>query len=205
MWSYEKRLQFPVRIKNPDARAAKIIISQFGGPDGELAASMRYLSQRYATPYRNVAGILTDIGTEELAHMEMVCAIVHQLTRDLTIEQIKAQGFADYFVDHTLGVYPVAASGAPFTATYFQSKGDIITDLHEDMAAEQKARTTYDNILRLVDDPDILEPIRFLREREIVHYQRFGEALRYVQDQLQSPNFYACNPGFDKCCPEPRC
>ena len=205
MWSYEKRLQFPVRIKNPDARAAKIIISQFGGPDGELAASMRYLSQRYATPYRNVAGVLTDIGTEELAHMEMVCAIVHQLTRNLTIEQIKEQGFADYFVDHTLGVYPVAASGAPFSATYFQSKGDIITDLHENMAAEQKARTTYDNILRLVDDPDILEPIRFLREREIVHYQRFGESLRYVQDQLQSPNFYACNPGFDKCCPEPRC
>lgn len=205
MWSYEKRLQFPVRIKNPDARAAKIIISQFGGPDGELAASMRYLSQRYATPYRNVAGVLTDIGTEELAHMEMVCAIVHQLTRNLTIEQIKDQGFADYFVDHTLGVYPVAASGAPFSATYFQSKGDIITDLHENMAAEQKARTTYDNILRLVDDPDILEPIRFLREREIVHYQRFGESLRYVQDQLQSPNFYACNPGFDKCCPEPRC
>ena len=204
MWSYEKRLQFPVRIKNPDARAAKIIISQFGGPDGELAASMRYLSQRYAMPYRNVAGLLTDIGTEEISHMEMVCAIVHQLTRNLTIEQIKEQGFADYFVDHTLGIYPVAASGTPFTATYFQSKGDIITDLHENMAAEQKARTTYDNILRLVDDPDILEPIRFLREREIVHYQRFGEALRFVQDQLQAPNFYACNPGFDKCCPEPR-
>ena len=200
MWSYEKRLQFPVRIKNPDARAAKIIISQFGGPDGELAASMRYLSQRYATPYRNVAGILTDIGTEELAHMEMISAIVHQLTRDLTVEQIQEQGFADYFVDHTLGLYPVAASGTPFRAEYFQSKGDVITDLHEDMAAEQKARTTYDNILRLVDDPDILDPIRFLREREIVHYQRFGEALRYVQDQLHTRNFYACNPGFDPCC-----
>ena len=180
--------------------AAKIIISQFGGPDGELAASMRYLSQRYATPYRNVAGILTDIGTEELAHMEMISAIVHQLTRDLTIEQIQEQGFADYFVDHTLGLYPVAASGTPFRAEYFQSKGDVITDLHEDMAAEQKARTTYDNILRLVDDPDILDPIRFLREREIVHYQRFGEALRYVQDQLHTRNFYACNPGFDPCC-----
>lgn len=177
MWTYERRLQYPVRIKNPDARAAKIIVSQFGGPDGELAASMRYLSQRYSMPYRNVAGILTDIGTEELAHMEMICAIVHQLTRDLTIEQIQAQGFADYFVDHTLGVYPVAASGTPFRAEYFQSKGDPITDLHEDMAAEQKARTTYDNILRLVDDPDILDPIKFLREREIVHFQRFGEAL----------------------------
>ena len=200
MWMYERRLQYPVHIKNPDARAAKIIISQFGGPDGELAASIRYLSQRYATPYRNVAGILTDIGTEELAHMEMISAIVHQLTRDLTIEQIQEQGFADYFVDHTLGLYPVAASGTPFRAEYFQSKGDVITDLHEDMAAEQKARTTYDNILRLVDDPDILDPIRFLREREIVHYQRFGEALRYVQDQLHTRNFYACNPGFDQCC-----
>ena len=178
MWTYERRLQYPVRIKNPDARAAKIIVSQFGGPDGELAASLRYLSQRYSMPYRNVAGILTDIGTEELAHMEMICAIVHQLTRDLTIEQIQAQGFADYFVDHTLGVYPVAASGTPFRAEYFQSKGDPITDLHEDMAAEQKARTTYDNILRLVDDPDILDPIKFLREREIVHFQRFGEAKR---------------------------
>lgn len=200
MWMYERRLQYPVHIKNPDARTAKIIISQFGGPDGELAASMRYLSQRYATPYRNVAGILTDIGTEELAHMEMISAIVHQLTRDLTVEQIQEQGFADYFVDHTLGLYPVAASGTPFRAEYFQSKGDVITDLHEDMAAEQKARTTYDNILRLVDDPDILDPIRFLREREIVHYQRFGEALRYVQDQLHTRNFYACNPGFDPCC-----
>ena len=200
MWMYERRLQYPVHIKNPDARTAKIIISQFGGPDGELAASMRYLSQRYATPYRNVAGILTDIGTEELAHMEMISAIVHQLTRDLTVEQIQEQGFADYFVDHTLGLYPVAASGTPFRAEYFQSKGDVITDLHEDMAAEQKARTTYDNILRLVDDPDILDPIRFLREREIVHYQRFGEALRYVQDQLHTRNFYACNPSFDPCC-----
>ena len=200
MWTYERRLQYPVRIKNPDARAAKIIVSQFGGPDGELAASLRYLSQRYSMPYRNVAGILTDIGTEELAHMEMICAIVHQLTRDLTIEQIQAQGFADYFVDHTLGVYPVAASDTPFRAEYFQSKGDPITDLHEDMAAEQKARTTYDNILRLVDDPDILDPIKFLREREIVHFQRFGEALRHVQDQLQTRNFYACNPAFDQCC-----
>lgn len=200
MWMYERRLQYPVRIKNPDARAAKIIITQFGGPDGELAASMRYLSQRYSMPYRNVAGVLTDIGTEELAHMEMVSAMVHQLTRDLTIEQIQEQGFADYFVDHTIGVYPIAASGTPFRVEYLQSKGDPITDLHEDMAAEQKARTTYDNILRLVDDPDILEPIRFLRQREIVHYQRFGEALRHVQDQLHTRNFYACNPAFDQCC-----
>lgn len=197
MWTYERRLQFPVKIRSTDARAAKIIISQLGGPDGELAASLRYLNQRYAMPYRNVSGVLTDIGTEELAHLEMVSAIIYQLTRDLSMEEIREQGFADYFVDHTLGIYPVSASGVPFSATYFQSKGDPITDLAEDMAAEQKARTTYDNILRLVDDPDILEPIRFLREREIVHFQRFGEALRTVQENLDSRNFYAFNPAFD--------
>jgi len=200
MWTYEKRLQYPVKIKRPDAKAAKIIISQFGGPDGELAASQRYLSQRYSTPYRDVAGLLTDIGTEELAHMEMICAIIHQLTRDLTVDQIKAQGFAPYFVDHTLGLWPQAAGGVPFSATVFQSKGDVITDLHEDMAAEQKARTTYDNILRLVDDPDVREPIKFLRQREIVHFQRFGEALENVKDSLDGKNFYAYNPGFDKGC-----
>lgn len=200
MWTYEKRLQYPVKICRPDATAAKIIITQFGGPDGELAASQRYLSQRYSMPNRNVAGVLTDIGTEELAHMEIVCAIVHQLTRNLTVEQIKAAGFDTYFVDHTLGLWPQAASGMPFSATVFQSKGDAITDLHEDMAAEQKARTTYDNILRLVDDPDVREPIKFLREREVVHFQRFGESLRMIQDELNSKNFYAFNPGFDKNC-----
>ena len=200
MWTYEKRLQYPVKICRPDAAAAKIIITQFGGPDGELAASQRYLSQRYSMPNRNVAGVLTDIGTEELAHMEIVCAIVHQLTRNLTVEQIKAAGFDTYFVDHTLGLWPQAASGMPFSATVFQSKGDAITDLHEDMAAEQKARTTYDNILRLVDDPDIREPIKFLREREVVHFQRFGESLRLIQDELNSKNFYAFNPEFDKNC-----
>lgn len=171
---------------------------QSGGPDGELSASMRYLAQRYDTPYRETAAVLTDIGTEELAHMEMICTIVHQLTRDLTPEQIKEQGFADYYVDHTLGLWPLAASGAPFSADYFQSKGDPITNLVEDMAAEQKARTTYDNILRLVKDPDVCDPIKFLRAREIVHFQRFGEALRRVQDHLDSKNFYAFNPAFDK-------
>ena len=198
MWSYEKRLQYPVKIKRPDARAAKIIISQFGGPDGELAASQRYLSQRYSMPWRSVAGLLTDVGTEELSHMEMICAIVHQLTKDLTLEQIKAQGFEPYFVDHTLGLWPQAASGTPFSAVAFQSKGDAITDLHEDMAAEQKARTTYDNIIRLVDDPDILDPIRFLRQREIVHFQRFGETLENVKRDMGSRNFYGYNPAFDK-------
>ena len=176
---------------------AALIISQFGGPDGELAASQRYLSQRYSVPYGEVAGLLTDIGTEELAHMEMICAIVHQLTRNLTPEQIKKSTFAPFYIDHTTGLWPAAASGAPFSATVFQSKGDPITDLTEDMAAEQKARTTYDNILRLVDDPDVREPIKFLREREIVHFQRFGEGLRIVQDNLHSKNFYAFNPSFD--------
>ena len=199
MWIYEKKLQFPVNIKNPDPKAAKIIISQLGGPDGEIAASLRYLNQRYAMPYSEVVGLLTDIGTEELAHVEMISAILYQLTRNLTPEEIKASGFDTYFVDHTAGIYPVSAAGIPFSAAYFQSKGDVITDLVEDLAAEQKARTTYDNILRLVDDPDIREPIKFLREREVVHFQRFGDALRIAQDNLDAKNFYAYNPAFDKC------
>lgn len=197
MWKYEKRLEYPIRIKKPDGMAAKIIITQFGGPDGELAASQRYLSQRYSMPYGNVASLLTDIGTEELAHVEMICAIVRQLTKDLTIDEIEKSGLAPYFVDHTVGLWPQSAGGVPFSATVFQSKGDPITDLTEDLAAEQKARTTYDNILRLVDNPDVTDAIRFLREREIVHFQRFGEALRNVQDHLDSKNFYAINPAFD--------
>lgn len=176
MWQYEKKLQYPVRIKNPNPKYAQIIITQYGGPDGEASAAMRYLAQRYSQPYNEVKGMLTDIGTEELAHMEMICAMVHQLTRELSPEQIKESGFETYFVDHTNGVYPIAASGMPWTAAYIQSKGDVITDLHEDLAAEQKARVTYDNLLRLIDDPDIIEPLKFLRAREVVHYQRFGEA-----------------------------
>jgi spore coat protein JC len=174
-----------------------MIISQLGGPDGELAASLRYLSQRYTAPYAQVKGILTDVGTEELAHVEMISSIVYQLTKNLTPEQIKAGGLDAYYVDHTLGIYPSSAAGVPFTAAYFQSKGDILTDLHENMAAEQKARTTYDNILRFADDPDVRDPIKFLRQREIVHFQRFGEALRISQDNLNSRNFYAFNPEFD--------
>ena len=197
MWVYERKLQYPVKISKPDARAAKIIITQFGVPDGELAASQRYLSQRYSMPYRQVAGLLTDIGTEEMAHMEIVSAIVHQLTKDLSLEEIKASGLDTYFVDHTVGLYPQAASGMPFTAAYFQSKGDPITDLVEDMAAELKARTSYDNLLRLIDNPEVRDPLKFLRAREIVHFQRFGEGLRIVQDHLNSRNFYAINPGFD--------
>lgn len=200
MFQYEKKLQYPVNIKTPNPVYAKIIISQFGGPDGELAASLRYLSQRYAMPYPELKGLLTDIGTEELNHLEMVGAIVYQLTRNLSEAEIKDSGFYDYFVDHTTGVYPVSASGTPFTASYIASKGDVLADLHEDLAAEQKARTTYDNILRLVDDPDVKDPIRFLRQREIVHYQRFGEGLRLATDKLDSKNFYAFNPSFDIQC-----
>ncbi len=197
MWNYEKRLQYPINITKSNPKMAMVIISQFGGPDGELAASMRYLSQRYSMPYREVAGLLTDIGTEELAHMEMVSTIVHQLTRDLTPEEIEKSGFANYYVDHTVGLWPQAAGGIPFNACEFHSKGDAITDLVEDLAAEQKARTTYDNILRLVTDPEVCDPIRFLRQRELVHFQRFGEALRRVQDDLNFKNFYAFNPEYD--------
>jgi spore coat protein JC len=198
MWQYEKKLQFPIKIKNPNPALANYIISQYGGPDGELGASLRYLSQRYSMPFDELKGLLTDIGTEELGHLEMIGALVHQLTRNLKDSQIQDSAFAPYFVDHTAGIYPVAASGVPFTAAAFQSKGDAITDIMEDLAAEQKARTTYDNILRLVDDPDVRDPIKFLRQRELVHFQRFGEALRICQDNLDSKNFYAFNPEFDK-------
>lgn len=197
MWNYEKRLEYPINITQKNPKIAKIIISQYGGPDGEMGASLRYLSQRYSMPYREVMGVLTDVGTEELAHLEMVATIVHQLTDGLTPEEIKAGGFEDYYVDHTLGIWPQAAGGVPFNANQFQSKGDPITDLFENLAAEQKARTTYDNILRMVHDPEVCDPIRFLREREIVHFQRFGEALRLVQERLDSKNFYAVNPAFD--------
>lgn len=200
MWSYEKRLQYPVNITTPNVKLAEIIISQYGGPDGEMGASMRYLSQRYGVPYPEIAAVLTDIGTEELAHLEMVAAIVHQLTKNLSMEEIENSGFKTYYVDHTIGIWPQAAGGIPFNACEFQSKGDLITDLFEDMAAEQKARTTYDNILRMVKDPEVCDPIRFLRQREIVHFQRFGEALRLLQDRLDPKNFYICNPEFDSNC-----
>ena len=206
MFQYEKALQYPVKIARPNARLAKMIMSQLGGPDGETGAAMRYLNQRYTMPLRELQGLLTDIGTEELSHMEMVSALTCQLTKGLTPEQLEAQGFADYFVDHTAGIYPVSASGVPFTAATFQSTGDAITDLNEDLAAEQKARTTYDNILRLADDPDVRDVIKFLREREIVHYQRFGEGLRLIQEQLaryapDPENPYAFNTSFDPMMP----
>lgn len=197
MFIYEKKLQYPVKIKNTNPALAKFIISQYGGPDGELGASLRYLTQRYSMPYAELKGLLTDIGTEELGHLEMIGAIIHQLTRDLTPEQIKRAGFDTYFVDHTAAVYPTAASGFPWNAASMEVKGDVIADLNEDLAAEQKARVTYDNILRLSDDPDVNNVIRYLREREVVHYQRFGEGLRLAMDKMNSKNFYAVNPAFD--------
>ena len=198
MFVYEKKLQYPVRIKNPNPALAKFIISQYGGPDGELGASLRYLSQRYSMPYPELKGLLTDIGTEELGHLEMVGTIVHQLTRSMTPDEIKKAGFDTYFVDHTAGVYPQFASGTPWSASTMAVTGDVIADLNENMAAEQKARLTYDNILRLSDDPDVNDVIRYLREREIVHYQRFGEGLRKTIDRLDQKNVYAVNPAFDK-------
>ena len=198
MWIYEKRLQYPVKIKNPNAKLAKIILSQYGGPHGEIGASLRYLSQRYTMPYPELKAILTDIGTEELGHLEMVGTIVYQLTKNLSPEEIQKEGYDQYFVDHTTGVYPIAASGAPFNANAFAVTGDTIADITEDLSAEQKARVSYDNILRFCDDPDVLDPIRFLREREVVHYQRFGEGLRIATDKLNSKNFYAFNPAYDK-------
>ena len=196
MFVYEKKLQYPVRITRPDARMAKAIISQYGGPDGELSASLRYLSQRFSMPHRDLKGLLTDIGVEELGHLEIVGAMVYQLTRGLSEKQIKQEGFDAYFTDHAQGVYPQAAAGFPYTAATIAVKGDPITDLHEDLAAEQKARTTYENLLILADDPDVKDVLRYLRQREIVHYQRFAESLEIVKDHLNERNFYAFNPSL---------
>ncbi len=198
MFVYEKKLQYPVRIRSTNPALAKFIISQYGGPDGELGASLRYLSQRYAMPYPELKGLLTDIGTEELGHLEMIGAVVHQLTRDLSVDEIKKAGFDAYFVDHTAGVYPTAAAGFPWSAASMAVKGDVIADLSEDLAAEQKARVTYDNILRLSDDPDVNNVMRYLREREVVHYQRFGEGLRLASEKMNEKNYYAVNPAFDR-------
>lgn len=197
MFSYEKKLQYPVKIKNPNPALARIILTQYGGPDGELGASLRYLSQRYSMPFDELKGLLTDIGTEELGHLEMIGAIVHQLTRNMKGNQYKDPAFAPYFVDHTASVYPVSAGGTPWSAATMQVKGDPITDLTEDLAAEQKARSTYDNILRLSDDPDVNDAIKFLREREIVHFQRLGEAIQLLRDKLNQKNVYYMNPAID--------
>lgn len=199
MWTYMKMLQHPVNIKTTNPKLATAIITQLGGPDGESGAATRYLSQRYAMPDARVIGLLTDIGTEELGHEEMIATIVTQLTKNLSMREIEEGGYIPYYVDHTVGIYPQAANGVPFSAASLQSTGDPLADLHEDMAAEQKARLTYDNILRLCkDDPDVYQVIKFLREREIVHYQRFGECLRLVEEHLNEKNFYAFNLAFDK-------
>ena len=198
MFVYEKKLQYPVRITNPNPKLASVIISQYGGPDGELGASLRYLSQRYAMPYSELKGLLTDIGTEELGHLEMIGTIVHQLTRNLSEKDIRTAGFDAYFVDHTTGVYPTAASGFPWNAASMAVKGDVIADLTENLAAEQKARVTYDNILRLSDDPDVNDVIKFLRAREVVHFQRFGEGLRLAKEMMDQKNIYFTNPAFDQ-------
>ena len=197
MFVYDKKLQYPVKIDKPNPRLASIIISQYGGPDGELGASLRYLSQRYSMPFDELKGLLTDIGTEELGHLEMVGAIVHQLTRNLKDNQIVGTPLEQYYVDHTAGVYPAAASGAPWNAFSMQVKGDPMADLTEDLAAEQKARVTYDNILRLSDDPDVNDVIKFLRQREIVHFQRFGEAVQLLREKLNQKNVYCMNPARD--------
>ena len=188
MWAYEKRLQYPVKIKKTCPKTAQLIISQYGGPDGE----------RYSMPVKKVGGLLTDIGTEEINHMEIICSIVYQLTRNLTPEQAKTAGFDAYYIDHTAGLWPQAAAGVPFTSLEFQSKGDAFADLYEDLAAEQKARTVYENLLRVIDDPDVRAPLKFLREREIVHFHRFGEAIEMTKEKLDSKNFYYFNPEFDK-------
>lgn len=198
MWTYEKRLQYPVKITKTCPKTAQLIISQYGGPDGELSASMRYLSQRYSMPCKEVGGLLTDIGTEELAHLEIICSMVYQLTKDLSVEEAKAGGFDAYYIDHAAGIWPQAAGGVPFTAKEFQSKGDAFADLYEDLAAEQKARATYENLLRMITDEEVREPLKFLRAREIVHFQRFGEALEQTKEKLDSKNFYYFNPEFDK-------
>lgn len=197
MFIYDKKLQYPVKIDKPNPRLASIIISQYGGPDGELGASLRYLSQRYSMPFDELKGLLTDIGTEELGHLEMIGAIVHQLTRNLKDSQIKDSAFAPYFVDHTIGVYPTAAAGFPWNAASMAVKGDPMADLAEDLAAEQKARVTYDNILRLSDDPDVNDVIKFLREREVVHFQRFGEGVQLLREKLNQKNVYFMNPAMD--------
>ena len=198
MWNYERRLQYPVNITKPNAKAAQIIISQYGGPDGEIGASMRYLSQRYSMENRKAIGTLTDIGTEEINHLEIICAMVYQLTRDLTPEEARTAGFDAYYIDHTKALWPQAAAGVPFTSLEFQSKGDPFADLFEDLAAEQKARTVYDNLLRVIDDPDTRAPLKFLRAREVVHFQRFGEALEMTKSKLDHNNFYYFNAEFDQ-------
>ncbi|MBS5927179.1 MAG: manganese catalase family protein [Clostridium sp.] len=190
MWYYVKTLQHPVNLKSKDLRMAQLLISQYGGPDGELSAALRYLNQRYSMPTNKSKGLLTDIGTEEMAHVEMIATMANQLMENASIDEIKAAGLDGHYVDHGKALFYTDATGNPWTATYIQAKGDVIADLHEDMGAEQKARATYEWLINLTDDPDIKEILGFLREREVVHYQRFGEALMDVQDNVKPMDLY---------------
>ena len=199
MFKHEKQLFHPVAVERPNPQYAVLLQEQLGGGNGELKAAMQYISQSFRIKDPEIKDLFMDIAAEELGHMEMVAAIVHQLTRNLTDEQVRNDpAFAPYFVDHTTGVYPTAASGFPWNAASMAVKGDVICDLSEDMAAEQKARVTYDTILRMSDDPDVNNVIRFLREREVVHFQRFGEAVRLAKEKMDQKNIYFTNPAFDK-------
>ena len=190
MWIYEKKLEYPVNIRRKDLRMAKYIVTQYGGPDGELAAALRYLNQRYSMPTNKAKALLTDIGTEELAHVEMISAMLYQLMEGATIEEIEAAGLGSHYTQHDHGLFPVDAAGVPFTVKYFATLGDPIADLTEDLAAEQKARATYEHLIHLTDDPDLIDPLRFLRQREVVHFQRFGEALDDVQFGMDHKKYY---------------
>lgn len=186
MWTYSKKLQYPVSIKNKDLTMAKYIITQFGGSNGELGASLRYLTQRYTMPDDKGKALLTDIGSEELGHMEMISSMVYQLTKDATIEEIKAAGLESHYTEHGVSLYPVNANGVPFTVSYFAVTGDPVADLAEDLAAEQKARSIYEHLMNLTNDPELLAPLSFLRQREIIHYERFKELYdEYVEKYYQ--------------------
>lgn len=182
MWIYEKKLQYPVKVGECDMRMAKYLYTQYGGPDGELGAAIRYLNQRYTIPTNEAKGLLTDIGTEELAHVEMICTMIYQLTKNATAEQMEKAGLGANYAIRENALFPADPNGVPWTASYIQAHSDPTTDLHENMAAEQKARAAYENLINMTDDYGLKDALRFLREREVVHFQRFGEALRIVQE-----------------------
>lgn len=190
MWIYEKKLEHPVNIKNKDLKMAKFLVTQYGGPDGELSAAIRYLTQRYTMPTNKAKALLTDIGTEELAHVEMICAMIYQMTKDATPDELKDAGLGGHYAQHDNALFPTDANGVPWTSAYIQATGDPVTDLHEDMAAEQKARTTYEHLIDLTDDVDVKEVLKFLWAREVVHYQRFGEALVNVYEYIDSKKIF---------------
>ncbi|MGQ9557855.1 MAG: manganese catalase family protein [Desulfurispora sp.] len=190
MWVYEKKLQYPVRVERKDLRMANYLLAQYGGPDSELSAAVRYLNQRYTMPTNRARGLLTDIGTEELAHWEIIATLIYKLTLGATSEEMKAAGLGGYYTLHDHALFPCDPQGVPWTAAYIQATGDPVADLHENMAAEQKARVAYEHLICLTDDPGVKDTLRFLREREVVHFQRFGEALNNVYDYLDSKKIF---------------